>query len=110
MAITRPRPALAFAVPVRALVLTHSFRHRLCRHVLAAIVAGTTVVAVLTIWNVRTTGKWTMSPAALYRHDYLPFDKPGFGLDTTPPALPLSPVNVDVYTEFAPEHQGYTLG
>lgn len=110
MAITRPLTALAFVMPVGALVLTHAFRHRLRAHVLAAILAGTTVVAVLPIWNVRTTGKWTMSPAALYRHDYLPFDKPGFGLDTTPPALPLSPVNVDVYTEFAPEHQGYTLG
>ncbi|HMA23026.1 MAG: ArnT family glycosyltransferase, partial [Gemmatimonas sp.] len=110
MAITRPLTALAFAVPVGALVLTHAFRQRLWPHVLAAILAGTAVVAILPIWNVRTTGKWTVSPSALYRRDYLPFDKPGFGLDTTPPAMPLSPVNVDVYTEFEHEHQGYTLG
>ena len=110
MAITRPLTALAFAVPVGALVLTHAARHRLWPQVLAALVAGTAIVAILPVWNVRTTGKWTESPAALYRRDYLPFDKPGFGLDTTPPALSLSPVNVDVYTEFAPEHQGYTLG
>jgi dolichyl-phosphate-mannose-protein mannosyltransferase len=109
MAITRPLTALAFAAPVGAFVLARAGRERLWPQVLSAAIAGTIVVAVLPVWNVETTGKWSVSPLSQYRHDYLPFDKPGFGLDSTPPALPLSPVNADVYGQFAVEHRGYTL-
>ncbi len=105
----RPLTALAFAIPVGALVLTQAVRQRLWRHVFAAGLAGTVVVATLPIWSAQTTGDWRVSPLALYRHDYLPFDKPGFGLDTTPPALPLSAVNATVYATFAGEHQGYSF-
>jgi hypothetical protein len=109
MAITRPLSALAFAVPVGALVLTRAIRQRLWRHVVGAFITGSAVVAILPIWSVRTTGDWRLSPLTLYRRDYLPFDKPGFGLDSTPPALPLSVVNADVYAEFAGEHQRHSL-
>ena len=109
MAITRPLTALAFAVPVGALVLTHTFRAHLWRHVFGAMLAGAAVVAILPLWSKQTTGKWTESPLTRYQRDYLPFDKPGFGLDTTPPALHLSPINADVYAEFVGEHRGYTI-
>lgn len=109
MAITRPLTALAFAVPVGAFVLARAARQRLWRHVLAAGVAGTVVVSILPIWNVRTTGKWALSPVSLYTRDYLPFDKPGFGFDSTPPAVPLSPVTAEIYAEHQRYHIGYSL-
>jgi hypothetical protein len=109
MAITRPLTALAFAVPVGAFVLVRAGRQRLWRHVLAAGIVGTVVVSILPVWNVRTTGKWGLSPVSLYTRDYLPFDKPGFGFDSTPPAVPLSPVTAEIYAEYQRYHIGYSL-
>lgn len=109
MAITRPLTALAFAVPVGAYVLTRAARERLWRHVHMAGAVGAVVVSILPIWNLETTGKWRESPVALYTRDYLPFDKPGFGFDSTPPALPLSPLNAEVYAENQRHHVGYSL-
>ena len=108
IAITRPLTALMFAMPVGAYVLTRVVRERLWRHVLLAGLAGVAVLAIIPLWSAKTTGKWNLSPVTLYTRDYLPFDKPGFGFDSTPPALPLSPVTQDLYDEFSRYHQRYT--
>ena len=107
MAITRPLTALMFALPVGAYVITRVVRERLWRHVLLAGLAGAAVVAILPVWSAETTGKWNVSPVTLYTRDYLPFDKPGFGFDSTPPALSLSPVTQDLYDEFSRYHKWY---
>lgn len=108
MAITRPLTALAFAAPVGIAVVVRANRERLWPHVGAAVIAGALVVGILPLWSKATTGRWTETPTALYRREYLPFDKPGFGIDSTPPARRLTPVNADVYAEFAVEHREYT--
>ena len=108
MAITRPLTALMFALPVGAYVVTRVVRARQWRPLLLAGLAGTAVLAIIPIWSARTTGKWNVSPVTLYTRDYLPFDKPGFGFDSTPPALPLSPVTQDLYDEFSRFHKWYT--
>jgi len=36
-----------------------------------------------------TTGSWRTSPLALYTRQYLPFDTPGYAVDSTPPLRPL---------------------
>ena len=108
MAITRPLTALMFALPVGVYVIARVLRERLWRHVLLAAVAGAGVIAILPLWNAKTTGKWNVSPVTLYTRDYLPFDKPGFGFDSTPPALPLSPITQDLYDEFSRYHKWYT--
>jgi hypothetical protein len=107
MAITRPLTALMFAVPVGAYVIARVVHQRLWRHILFAGLAGAAVMAILPLWSAQTTGKWNLSPVALYTRDYLPFDKPGFGFDSTPPALPLSPVTQDLYDEFSRYHKSY---
>ena len=107
MAITRPLTALMFALPVGVYVLGRIARDRSWRHLLVAGFAGVAVLAILPIWSARTTGKWNVSPVTLYTRDYLPFDKPGFGFDATPPALPLSPVTQDLYDEFSRYHMRY---
>ena len=108
IAITRPLTALMLAVPGGAFVITRVVRERLWRHVLLAGLAGTAVIAILPLWSAKTTGKWNLSPVTLYTRDYLPFDKPGFGFDSTPPALALSPVTQDLYDEFSRYHQLYS--
>jgi hypothetical protein len=108
MAITRPLTALMFTLPVGVYVMARVIRGRLWRHAVFAMLAGAAVIAILPLWSAETTGKWNVSPVTLYTRDYLPFDKPGFGFDSTPPALPLSPVTQDLYDEFSRYHKWYT--
>ena len=107
-AITRPLTMLAFAVPVGIVVIRDVVRLRLWRDLGSAVLLGVTILAVIPLWSAETTGSWRQTPLTLYRRDYLPFDKPGFGFDTTPPLLPLNPVNRSTYVEFSREHIGHT--
>jgi hypothetical protein len=108
-AITRPLTMLAFAVPVGVIVLRDIARQRRWRDFTFAVALGLLVLSILPLWSARTTGDWRLTPQALYTRDYLPFDKPGFGLDSTPPALALSPVNRFSYVGFRAEHVKHTL-
>ena len=80
------------------------------RDVAGAMLVGGLVVAVLPLWCWRTTGHLSPSPLALYRAQYIPYDNVGFGLDTTPPRLALTPLSADVYAEFAPDFAKHTVG
>jgi hypothetical protein len=108
-AITRPLSALALAIPIGVIVVGRVAARRSWQPLLVALCVGSAFVALLPVWSFGTTGDWTTSPWTLYRKEYLPFDKPGFGLDSAAPLLPLSPVNADVYAEFAPEHARHTV-
>lgn len=108
-AITRPLSALAFALPIGVVVLRDALRAKRLRDLGLAIVVGSVILGILPAWSYFTTGSATTSPIALYQRRYLPFDKPGFGLDRTPPTDTLSPPNEDVYNEFAQEHARHTV-
>jgi hypothetical protein len=107
-AITRPLTMLAFAVPMGMLVIRDVAREHLWRDLAFAVVLGTAVLCVIPFWSARTTGDWRLTPQQLYTHDYLPYDKPGFTVDRTPPARPLSPVNNYTYVGFFGEHVKHT--
>ncbi|HTE46410.1 MAG TPA: glycosyltransferase family 39 protein [Gemmatimonadaceae bacterium] len=107
-AITRPLTMLAFAVPVGMLVIRDVARLRLWKDFGLAVALGTVILGVIPLWSAQTTGSWRVTPLALYSHDYLPYDKPGFGVDSTPPARKLSPVNEVTYAGFFDEHVRHT--
>ncbi|HEX3867576.1 MAG TPA: glycosyltransferase family 39 protein [Gemmatimonadaceae bacterium] len=107
-AITRPLTMLAFAVPVGILVIRDVIRTKLWRDFGMAAALGTMILGVIPLWSARTTGNWRLSPLTLYQRDYLPYDKPGFGVDMTQPALPLMPVNRFTYIGFFAEHKFHT--
>jgi hypothetical protein len=108
-AITRPLTMLAFAVPVGIVVVRDVIRTHRWREFALAIVVGCCFLGILPLWSARTTGNWRLTPQTLYTRDYLPYDKPGFGLDTTPPALPLLPVDRFTYVGFQNVHKRHTL-
>ena len=108
-AITRPLTMLAFAVPVGVLVVRDVVRLAKWRDLGLAVALGITVLAILPLWSARTTGDWRVTPQSLYTRDYLPYDKPGFGVDSTPPAMHLSPVNELTYAGFYQAHVEHTL-
>jgi len=84
-AITRPFSAALFAIPIAFVVLRGLVRTRQWRELAVGIAVGTAVLAVLPLWSARTTGDWRVSPVAVYMRDYMPFDRPHFGYDSTPP-------------------------
>ena len=111
-AITRPLTMLAVAVPIGVVVVRDTARHRTWRDFALAIVAGIGVLSILPLWSARTTGSWRLSPLTLYRHDYLPFDKPGLTADATPPrrASSMDPVLQSMYDHFMTQHRDHTWG
>jgi hypothetical protein len=84
-AITRPFSAVLFALPVGFVVLRGSWRTRRWRELGVGLAVGTGVLAILPLWSARTTGDWRVSPVSVYMRDYMPFDRPHFGYDSTPP-------------------------
>ncbi|HEX7940294.1 MAG TPA: hypothetical protein VF488_00735, partial [Gemmatimonadaceae bacterium] len=84
-AITRPFSAALFAAPIAFVVLRQLLRTRQWRELAVGIAVGTSVLAILPLWSARTTGDWRVSPVAVYMRDYMPFDRPHFGYDSTPP-------------------------
>ena len=83
-------------------------RLRLWRDFAGAFALGTLILGILPLWSARTTGDWRLSPHTLYSRDYIPYDKPGFGVDSTPPRRPLSPPNRTTYVGFFGEHVKHT--
>lgn len=90
-AITRPLTMLAFAIPVGIVVLHDTIRSRRWAPLVAALAVGTLCLAAAPVQNRVTLGAWRQSPLTLYTAQYLPFDRLGFGLDTTRGTLALTP-------------------
>jgi hypothetical protein len=109
-AITRPLTMLAVALPIGVVVVRDTARYRTWRDLGLAVLVGIGVLSILPLWSAQTTGSWRLSPLTQYRHDYLPFDKPGFTADTTAPrrASTMDPVLRSMYGHFIEQHRDHT--
>ena len=90
-AITRPLTGVAYAIPIGVVVLRDVIRERRWRDFVLAFALGSAVLGIIPLWSANTTGDWRVTPLALYTRMYMPYDKPGFGIDTTPPAHSITP-------------------
>jgi hypothetical protein len=104
MYLARPFTALVLAIPIAVFVLMHAWRHRLFAQVAWGVAAAVPILSLYFLWQERTTGHWLDNPYVEYSRQYLPFDKPGFGLDSTPAQQPLSPAVGWITDEFVPLH------
>lgn len=91
VAITRPLTGVAYAIPIGIVVLRHVYAERRWRDFAYAFAMGTAVIAILALWSAKTTGDWRVTPQALYTRMYMPYDVPGFGMDSTPPSHSIAP-------------------
>ena len=110
MAITRPLTALAFAIPVGIVVIWRIARMNEWGQLIRPALLGVAIVALLPISSAMSTGSWRVSPYSLYAKDYLPFDKLGFGLDTTLQERLLPPDMKGMVEEYGPAHVAHTPG
>ena len=108
-AVTRPLTMLAWAVPVGVVVLRDAIRSKQWAGLGAAIATGALLLLLLPIQNVATLGNWRASPLALYTRQYLPFDRIGFGLDSTPPLIPPAPEFQRATAELVARHREHTV-
>jgi hypothetical protein len=108
---------LAFAIPIAGVVI-HDFlreeggmwkKWRAWLEMVGAIAVCVAVLAILPLWNARTTGNWKVLATQEYARDYLPFDKLGFTPDSSPPRRALSPVVKSVYDENLALHETQRL-
>jgi hypothetical protein len=107
VAITRPLTAVALALPITAVVLWTAWKGRIWKPLVVAGAAGTVVVAILPVWNKHVTGGWRLSPVSLYTREYLPWDRPGFGVNTPRATRPLPPDLLQVASVFYTWHEDY---
>lgn len=89
--ITRPLTMVVFAIPVGVVVLRDVVRGRRWRDLALAAAAGIVVCGIVPLWSWRTLGDWRVNPYPEYSRVYFPADRPGFGVDTTPPRRALAP-------------------
>jgi 4-amino-4-deoxy-L-arabinose transferase-like glycosyltransferase len=105
--ITRPYTMIAFAVPVGAVALWLIVKRKRWGDLGAALPVGLAIVALTPLWSQRTLGSWRSNPYTEYSRVYFPFDKLGFGFDSTPPKRALPP-DFERYTEhFRPFHAAH---
>lgn len=78
-AITRPFTMFLFAIPVGLVILVEVARRKgAWKDLAAGLAVGTSILAILPLWSVRTTGDWRTTPLQLYTSLYMPWDVPGF--------------------------------
>ena len=107
--LTRPLTGLVLAVLAAAVVLSRIGSVGRPKDLVFPGALALTVPVVLALWNWRTTGDLWQSPRDLYTAQYMPWDRPGFGLDSTPPALALSPDLKRFTAQFHALHANHTL-
>jgi hypothetical protein len=108
-AITRPLTALLFALPLAAVTVREVARHRRWRSLAAGLAAGVATLAVIPLWSARTTGDWRVTPLSLYTRQYMPWDRLGFGVDSTPPGRALPPDAAQVTSGYTKGHRGHVV-
>jgi hypothetical protein len=107
-AVTRPLTAVAYAIPVAAVVLRSVAARRAWRELAAPLALGAAVLALLPLWSARTTGDWRRWPLTEYTEAYMPWDVPGFGLTERAPTIRLPADQQAVEDELREVHRKHT--
>jgi hypothetical protein len=76
--ITRPVTGLALGLVALTVVLWWCRKSRAWRDLVPAAGVAALILAIIPLWNWRTTGDFRVMPLTAYTQLYVPFDKPGF--------------------------------
>lgn len=107
LAITRPLTAVTFTLPVAVFLLREAWRSRAAGPVLRPVIAAVPILALLPLWAAQTTGDATRTPLAAYTAAHMPWDRMGFGWDSTPAPDPLRADQAGVARYFEPVHRAH---
>ena len=106
--MTRPLTVAALALPLAVVILRQVMAARAWKTLAAPVVLGAAILTLGPLWNHQTLGGWFLDPYPTYSRIYFPHDKPGFGVDPTPP-LRRPVAEIAAVGEWSREvHAGYT--
>jgi dolichyl-phosphate-mannose-protein mannosyltransferase len=89
--MARPLTMGMLAMPLGFVIVRRTIEARRWKALVAPVLMGITILAFSPLWNQQTLGEWRRDPYSEYSRVYFPFDKPGFGIDPTPPRRALPP-------------------
>jgi 4-amino-4-deoxy-L-arabinose transferase-like glycosyltransferase len=107
--LTRPLTGMALVVPAGVVVFAGLRRGRSIRRLGHGLVVGTILIALLPVWNSAATGDWATMPFTIYAETYIPWDRLGFGLDTTEGTRALPTEWKSWAEQFAAIHSEHTV-
>lgn len=107
--ITRPLTGVALAIPLAIALAARVVPQRAWRPAVVALGATMAIVAIIPLWNVRTTGHWNKTPLGLYTRLYMPFDGPGFGAGAQRPLRPVPADLAAIQQQFYMLHRDHHL-
>ena len=107
--LVRPITALALLLPILVVVMGDCARKRRWRDLVGPIVAAAPIVALAPIWSYQTSGRVYPTPYSEYSRVYVPWNMPGFTVDTSPPLRPPIPALEKFKREWLPTHRAHTL-
>jgi hypothetical protein len=89
--LARPLTIAALSLPLACIVVRRLVAFRDWRALMAPAAVAAAILALAPLWNQKTLGDWRRDPYPYYSKVYFPFDKPGLGVDPSPPMRPLPP-------------------
>jgi hypothetical protein len=105
--LARPLTMAMLAVPLGFIIVRRTMETREWKTLAAPILLGLTILAIGPLWNQQTLGDWRRDPYSEYSRVYFPFDKPGLGVDPTPPLRTL-PAEIAAVGEWSRQvHEPY---
>jgi hypothetical protein len=105
--LTRPLTMAMLALPLGFVIIHRAMETRAWKALTAPVLVGLTILAIGPLWNQQTLGDWRRDPYSEYSRVYFPFDKPGLGVDPTPPLRALPPEIAAVGESSRQVHEPY---
>jgi hypothetical protein len=102
MYLTRPLTAIALGLPTLFVGVTISSRDLAWRRLMWIVLPAVPLLLLNLLWQERSTGDWFANPFVEYTRQYLPWDKPGFGFDSTTPPRGWSPLTAFLTSNLGP--------
>lgn len=87
----RPLTIAALALPLAFVIVQRLMVTKAWKTLVAPVLVGAAILALGPLWHQQTLGDWRLDPYPYYSKVYFPFDKPGLGVDASPPLRPLPP-------------------
>ena len=107
--ITRPLSILLLTLPLAVVAVRQVRRDGRRGDLLRALAAAALVALLLPAWNLATTGQLTRSPLREYTETYIPWDRVGFAIDSTPPLRATPPDLQAIAGQLAVVHREHTI-
>lgn len=107
--LTRPLTMLVFAIPIGIVVLVRVARRSTWSELIVPFGIGFAFLGIWLLWCWRTTGNPLHTPWEIYRREYIPDDRMGFGLSGQHPLRPLNSDMVKFNDFVVGTHRDYTL-